>query len=192
MHKFIMFVVWCDFGILRMFQIFSDKVQDVCGVNNFWLAKLCAKITFSIAVIDYLHYFFINVTVLKIILGSVIFLCVHLALFVAFCKEAERLDAQYRNGQFYLNSLAVMMIPVRALGVFTFFFTLSYCGTLSHSERLLIYTFMLVEIGGVLCTLYFLSCTPKPPAKSKVRALMEKIAAKTRAIFAPQPTPEPC
>lgn len=39
--------------------------------------------------------------------------------------------------------------------------------------------------------MYFLACDPRPPAKSKVRQLAEKLAESVKKLLAPIPKPVP-
>ena len=54
-----------------------------------------------------------------------------------------------------------------------------------------------IALGGASLMLlwipivYFLCCDPLPPAKSKVRLLLEKLVAKTKEVFSPSPMPAP-
>ncbi len=173
-----------DGFILSLYQRFSDLVQDFCGRNCFYLARLSVMLYLGIKILGIFFQYreepsslFMNMVLLVIIFLTLV------PLFNWMINENEKFCL---NNPEFLNPASEH--TYKLFGVILFLFDI-YSGSISiliHNEifnRLENYC-MCIDGFLFMSIYYFASCTPKPPKKNWVTKTKESI----KSFFAPAPS----
>ena len=161
------FLVRFDRFLLNtVFQPFAHWFQDWTGKDSFFLARCFIFIHCFLAVLCDFEEDKIGVK-----LVFMIFLDLFLILFdIVFYLVAKSFYDHY-NKPGLMSMVVIWLLPGRCIAMFGLLLTpiLGLRYGLLH---------VVLEEGACICFLvflYFLSCTPKPPSKSKVRKHIEKL-----------------
>jgi hypothetical protein len=160
-----------DRYLCTLFQKLSDGLQAVTGRTCFFYARVSIWASQGLFFIVVPHIF-------------VAPLCIcTLYLFNGAIKDAERIGSGLANPWQYHYLGGYVRLSVLGLTVITLVETItpprSFNDTCYFVNQLL-----------VAMALYFMACTPKPPAKSLIRHLVEKLKEVTTSV--PEPIPAGC
>ncbi len=174
MENITSFFSWIDTRCLHVFQRVSGKIQEVFGVSNLWLAKLCYKILFiAISSLALLAFYNGNR-----IIDSVFFIfseAFFLFASIILCKMCDVWYERYEKGYFSnSHSDTFVFMRISAL-IISLVFTTSYpiaivMNNLSFIDwiSLIIFSFF---CAMHVCGLYFFSCIQSLPKENETKLL---------------------
>lgn len=167
-----------DFLIDTKFQPFAHWFQKLTGLTNFWLAKWCIFFYGTSYVLErvineaYFDSGFVGMMLIPLI--SIVF-------FITLDLD----DKKWKNGGFMNeNRIDTFWFFSRILFLYICAFEL-VTGVVNVN-----FLFYLPEMFYT-ATLYFFTCTPIPPSKSKIRKLYEKVLIKIDEKLSEKPEPVP-
>ncbi len=170
-----MFLVIFDAWFLDKCEKFSHRTQRILGLTCFDLARICLGIGLTVCMPVF---FFVQKEFL--VWGLPVSALTVFHFFETYSIEKITLKYSLHGLANPYKKRMSLRITAYSSGAI-----LIYCVSLFAS------LFFIIPYSGLLflyvCYLYFLSCDPLPPAKSKVRALIEKI----RESLRPAPIPAP-
>lgn len=179
-----------DMRIINFFQKISDRLQDNVGIDSIMISKFLL-VGFAVSglfglSIKYNIYTDANFPTFEIIS---IFICI-----LYFGYEIRRIENQYMNSDFMnsfvlrwsffrpLNFILGLLSTIECLG--HIFFGVSM---FTENEVYVTNTYRAIwvidEVAFTLL-LYFLSCTPKPPKKSKLQKFVEGLSSSKKVVVA--------
>ncbi len=173
-----------DAFLLRQAQRFTDWFQDWTGLTKFWLQK-AAHISWALSLTaawvanD-------DRSPVEALLVCVILSVTALATFVISWDESNFL----RNGSLRCSTMLDSRSRVLYLLIFTTFAIGDFLQALHQQETLRNALNGMAWVSYVLM-IYFAACTPKPPGKSRLRQLREKLQERLKSITSPVPEPTP-
>lgn len=182
-----------DALILRFFQRCCHWIQDWVGIDNFTLATMFLWGQFFIYLLSK-----ILIDWQKGVSGTLI-LVTAFDLFLLFLIRQifnEYKDKYYTN-QNFKNVLEELWYPMRAIFIALTLILLPhdiYNGFLNIDSNILNqWGEKLFVVGAFVfrSSIYIVSCTPKPPQKSKIKKLAEKAKEVVDTTLAPAPTLQP-
>lgn len=161
-----------DTKLLKIFQRISDWFQSLLGSNNFLLAKVFLGLSIFLILSAGIQLFY---TGIGIVIAFSIFIIVMYMLFTAL-TWSYIIDAELscKNNPTLANPNVIRMQFVRIMEVILFvfcstIFTYAIIGTPDGEiHTLLSMIFFLLQITTHTLSMYFASCTPKPPSGNKV------------------------
>ncbi len=177
-----------DALFLSKFQIFSDWVQNYFGINNFFIAKITYATTITCYFIMIIFYYLAGIDVLGYfyIFSSIFFIFIPWV----FVYQAEKMNASYPA---YKNFLEEYLFHERVFLTVMILLTLLSFPAEIHSlfdpshvskEQYKNLKGLFFDLAWIFIFMfvYFGSCTPKPPTKSKIKKLKEEISEKINSI----------
>ncbi len=173
-----------DIILLNKFQKVSDWFQDIFGINNFTLAKAMVFISAPALVGQVVYYAFVTQNFLAATFQTLTL--IFLGFIANQINIANRIQDGTNSG--FLNQAAINLRFVRLIYVLVFCFTLIELPDLigyfvsKYSDPSEFYRYIYIAMDDVedtafLFLVYFMSCTPKPPKKSKLKKALEKAKA---------------
>lgn len=163
-----------DGWVLDRCEQFSHWFQQLTGVTCFWLGKLCAVASFllyTLVAIQMLHSGFSTFS--QFICEELLALIFAVALFIICVLE----ESNFSRGSEFCNPLRVHagFVFVRTIGVINtvliavLAFSLIFLAIAELITVLVFFVQATMTLG-----IYFASCTPLPPQKSKLREWLEQ------------------
>ncbi len=179
-------LIMMDIWLLSASQRFSEKFQRLTGKTCFFLAKIFYLIQIIITVLFLLFVYLAYPPVVWAVLSiPALFFVRSRSRRVKETEKEERFF--FKKGLGHGNAYCLLLLPRRLSTSLTFlFFILLDVGRFNY--------FNLSLDVGILCeavALYFRSCTPLPPSKSKVRKWLETAKEKIKGALDPAPEPAP-
>jgi hypothetical protein len=175
----------------RVCQKISNKWHLLTGKNCFWIAKLFNSLRFLLAVvfclmdpakgtlgISNIHpIYFIPISVI----GLAVF-CDSIGIkeYEKRCHKNEMFRNENYNSRYICRVFGLMILVISAVG----------CFILSASTKTFALGAFLFSLSWCLLE-YFASCTPLPPAKSKIRQWADAAKGFLVEILSPAPEPIP-
>lgn len=154
-----------DSFLLKKAQVLSDWFQYYFGITNFTLARTCITLAFA---------FWVTVTIevgdyIGLVMGFIIFP------FLFFLCTLQEKKVQHTNT---INSYAALFASARIKFVMVTLvctlLSLVIISKVSNADVMIALLKPNVMMLSTTSSLYFLACTPKPPAKSKLKEFIEK------------------
>lgn len=170
----------------KVFQPLSERIQDWTGLTCFRVARilnLCTFITllclciFLVVVLPFIAF--------KIMISSAFLIAYGLPLLVNLLM-AKKYEAICKSMAQHGNPAVIEFLMYRKKCVVIFI--LIFLGNFIPNTGILMATISVYHFFDLLF-MYFLSCTPKPPRKSKVKKLVESVVEKMKEVFDPVPEP---
>lgn len=166
-----------DTLILQKFQKFSDSFQDITGLNNFWITRMCVLLLC-------LTYLFLDLpNLLNSLVNGIFTPFLSAALFtliiVLLFWYVQRAEVGCLRNKSAKNELEHKLMSVRINFIFVTSPTMIWViiGLIGNPKVSLIDQLLMSWLTVLMgCGVYFLCCTPKPPKTSKVKKFIEKLS----------------
>ncbi len=179
-----------DKFILALYQDTADLIQKIFGVDNFMLAKLALFI--QIPVYFFLTWVLDDYKFNPINIIFILIMALYLTLFYRMITDFEHMTRKHGN-MYFKNPAVIKLEFLRgvwliflSISIFYLLRSLFLLYVMNYNEKELLSLYLRVILDFLVVSMaYFASCTPKPPTKSKVTQLMEKL------VQLLQPEPEP-
>ncbi len=159
-----------DSFLMKKFQSVSDWTQDLAGITNFFIVKYIISSLLVANEVWYVTYKTLQGNSVFIYFGSIIVMYLTTKL----PSLVEKMENMVSSNPTFKNPMEIAMAEFRysrVLPIFTFM-------TIFNTTFWISFEFFLNNIIFNVClmsAIYFLCCTPKPPSKSKLKKLKEKI-----------------
>ncbi len=156
-----------SFLLDKIFELFSNWWQRLTGLNNFWLARQVLMLSFIFSVL-FVADVFKNVYLTLCIFFSGFFFYGLLYILIII-GEQNYLSREYLRGARNPRSINLLYTIVRLVLLFLFISFVCFClfGIAKVNDYYVL--FILGAYVTITATAYFASCTPLPPATSKVK-----------------------
>ncbi len=173
------FIVLDAFLIDKVFQKIAWWFQRLTGRTNFWLARIC----YIVAALCYILWIAVPFSSLSLLSGLIVSLTVafYVAAMLWMVRRLEKWEEIFlknQGDQPTANMLRVLGVFIRIMGLFICLIVGSQSILLYQMTKWLSFLlggpFVAIGVAGV----YFQSCTPLPPCKSKVRECLEEFKTK--------------
>ncbi len=174
-----------DALLLSKFQSISDWMQDKIGVNNFIISKRVLELYIILGLATFLLEILLKKSFLVILLDIIGVFLISIAI-----NELIKFSFKKCNASPNLqNPIVLDYAPFRLFALLLLSFALFDiwdCVTKiinpspiirTQNENVLVFIMSVKNIFPFFA-IYFCSCTPKPPSKSRIKKLQEKIAEK--------------
>ena len=173
-----------DSYILKKFQSFTDWLEHSIGVSCFSFAKICLGLAMCSFINGVLYDKKLNHDGLFMLAFGIIMFAISYAIWrmIANAQKTTRANPVYKNKleeKLYSERIVVIAMLLFSLSIITILFALKnsvkgeevneYYSSMKFLILLAFASFFLV------CTLYSMSCTPKPPRVSKLRKIVDGI-----------------
>lgn len=186
-----------DAWLLEKIEKLAQWWQKIFGQDNFWWSKLfsiiytCCLTAYAVGAVWYAYpiknwwfYFYM------LFPSTIPNIC---GWYNWFNIYKENVYKNLENG--IANALKLKLVEMRLL-YFLVPLMLSIPPLLIKLARHALIPFLLESLPPIsglslLLVIYCVSCDPLPPAKSKVKIWFEKLVAKTKEFFSPEPAPIP-
>jgi len=173
------FIILDAFLIDKVFQKFAWWFQKLTSRTNFWLARVC----FIIAALCYILWIAVPFSSLSWLSGlivslTVVFYVTAMLWMVQRLEKWEEIFLKKQGNQPTVNMLRVMGVFIRIMGLFICLIVGSQSILLYQMTEWLSFLFGLLFSAIGVAGVYFQSCTPLPPCKSKVREWLQAFKAK--------------
>ncbi|MEI7451969.1 MAG: hypothetical protein WCK37_02050 [Candidatus Falkowbacteria bacterium] len=169
-----------DDYLLRQFQLIADKIQFLFGINCFSLARLMIVVSLTLRMCSVKAHL-INEVMSLVYLSGVIFVFLGLLYLWFFLRTAERSWTNNTGllgfGFYFLSFariLAIVLTPFIIYGAFNSLFL----SEAVNKYKFLEFGFQIVAYIFGFFSIFFGSCTPKPPKISWVKKILNKIKEK--------------
>lgn len=183
-----------DKFILDLYQDTADLIQKVFGIDNFTLAKAALIIT----LVSNIFYNWILHTGSKFSLLLILSCCGLFIFFVSLLivyliilsierSMRKNSDILYKNkAEENFRTFRYIQLFFLCLSVFNDLVTIFGIHTTNEPQKENFVSYIdLISIFSFLSCIYFACCTPKPPTKSKITELLEKLGR----MFHQEPEP---
>ncbi len=182
-----------DTFLVNKYQKISDKFQENFGKDNFFLAKVFLTTSIVLSTLSSMIKIYNGKDAQTNLLSTgllIVFLNLFSFLVVYFFIEINKkivssfenpLKIALRNFRLIIIALELVMHSTDIIKTFESFFVIKKDFLISVSYL------QVSHIMAYISLLYFVSCTPKPPSKSKVKILLEKLVS----ALEPKPMLEP-
>lgn len=176
-----------DALVLGFFQDISDKCQSIFGFNNFTLARFSIGCVIICSIMD----FPIELQISKVVTGPVVLFMSATTLFLLFVmyriyELSRAMESFCENNREFKNPFeeAAIIFRLFAIGFFMLNIVSLYQARIQYLQLMNTQNYWRY-VHGVMyeswatfysCCWYFISCTPKPPQKSKIKKLKERLA----------------
>ena len=173
-----------SFLLDRVFQPFAHWFQDWTGKNNFSLSRVFIYISYFCHILYVLSSLFLrkpSSTGSVIIRVAFSFLALFLMLWTIGNTERE-VKGSLENALANPRKLSLQWVRI-----FSVFLDISNLYIPNNESTLRLLTGILAGINFTL-SIYFVSCTPKPPSTSKFRLMVKSFVTKFTPQFAFAPT----
>lgn len=184
-----------DMWLVDKFERFSHKFQRFFGYDCFWLARSCYYSCVAFLALFLLGAFWYDSAFHLLALLIIILPAYYI--FIPMVEDAEALAKKMRNKNLAnpkklddasdrIKIFPVVFVMVGIYYPFVFAF-------LVPKSPFFVNFFGIYVFCGIWCLFltYFIACDPLPPAKSKIRQWLEKLAEAAKGIFEPIPEPVP-
>ena len=166
-----------DLAVLGYFQGISDRVQEITAITNFFLARLCWIVMLVTELFNSLNNWRDNGFSVWLVIGLVLYALITLIILFLINKGEQvcQTNPTFSN----INQAGLSGMREFALGFCIVSLILNIPELLAFfakdGHEFLKEFSRNLNILAYLSCLYFASCTPKPPSKSKVRKLIERL-----------------
>lgn len=161
-----------DFNILKFFQKKADYVQDLTGIRSFFLTYICMGAAAFFALITCIERIETN----NFPTQSIIALIILVVLFSVISSINEHRRRYGHEGVVLIFALILYIMRLSGLIItlLSIFFDLLLIPTGKYKDGISGVYPDAIFMFYAMC-LYFCSCTPKSPRKSRFKKLIEKI-----------------
>lgn len=173
-----------DFLIDEVFQKFAWWFQKLTGRTNFWLAR-ASYLMAALFVIPWLIPFQLSPLPSSLVIMTILAL-LYLAATLWInqkLKEIEKKFLERQSEEATVSQFRIVGVPLRIIGIFVCLiisgWSILFYKVTANMGFLWGIAFSVFSVKG----LYFFSCTPLPPGKSKVKEWLKSLKAKFIPVY---------
>lgn len=183
-----------DTWLLNKFEKFTQWWQRTFGQNCFWWAKFFDFVGFILLILCFIETSrFYSLKLIPLILATGLYAFGSLTFFLIFIPIYEhRITSNHTSG--LANPLKVVFSDVRVMLNLYYLVMNVYVLWAGAGGYSYYWTFFLFVVGLLffpIAVLYFVSCDPLPPCKSRVRQFADSVIEKIKEILSPPLAPIP-